>query len=282
MSIFKPSELHQFLIDLGAKPKKVLSQNFLIDGNILKKIVAAAEIQPGDLVLEIGPGPGALTDQLLAAGARVVAVEKDDRLAGALPRLDREGRLEVFAQDINDFPIADELKKRLAPGQKAKVVANLPYHLTSKILADLVPMHDVLSDVVVMVQDEAARRFAASAGNKEYGSFTVFLNFYSKVKYCFKVKNTCFFPPPKVESAIVALKLREPPVVDDLETFFRFTRGSFEHRRKMMRGTWRDELGSDRVERALEEVGAKRESRPEQLSLEQFLALYAILFMSTT
>lgn len=278
MSIFKPSELHQFLVELGAAPKKVLSQNFLIDGNILDKIVAAAEIKAGDVVLEIGPGPGALTDRLLEAGARVIAVEKDDRLAGALPRLDREGRLEVFAMDINDFPIAEEMAKRVAHGKKAKVVANLPYHLTSKILADLVPMEETFSDIVVMVQDEAARRFAAKAGSKEYGSFTLFLNFYSDVKYCFKVKHTCFFPPPKVESAIVSLKPHSHPHVEDLDQFFRFTRGSFEHRRKMMRGTWREELGSAEVEKALVAVGAKAESRPEELSMEQFLALYEKLF----
>ncbi len=168
MPIYKPSELLHFLEDLKLIPKKGLSQNFLIDGNIIKKIIATAQVKPDDLVLEIGPGPGSLTEGLLYSGANVIAVEKDAILAKALERFDPlQNQLKVFCADILDFPIVEVLKNHLKRGQRAKIIANLPYHITTPIIGSLVHLNEFVSSITVMVQDEVARRFTAIPGNKE-------------------------------------------------------------------------------------------------------------------
>lgn len=276
MGIYKPSELRQFLTGLGIHPKKVLSQNFLVDGNILRKIVRTAQVVQDDLVLEIGPGPGSLTEALLEAGAHVIAVEKDDVLAEALKRFDNPS-LEIFNDDILAFPIESILKERLKPGQKAKVIANLPYHLTTPILIKLVQMTETISHLIVMVQDEVGRRLAAAPGNKHYSSLTIFLNFFATPRYEFTVSRTCFYPAPRVESAIISLELKVPPAVADQAKFFEITRTAFEHRRKMLKASLRHLYPSEVVMAALAKIGENPEARPEMLSVEQFLALYKLL-----
>lgn len=275
MAIYKPTELIQFLAGLGISPKKGMSQNFLIDGNIIRKIVATAKVEPGDVVLEIGPGPGALTEALLEAGATVLAVEKDNTLAKALARIKSDrGTLKVFCEDIMEFDVDRILKTHLKPGQKAKVIANLPYHLTTAIVTKFVMLREIFAKLVIMIQDEVAKRYVSSPGCKEYGSITVFLNYYTNASYGFKVSKNCFFPPPKIESAIVVLDLKEPPYVSNEEKFFELTRTAFEHRRKMLRASLRDLYEQDAVTEALSSLGLDPQSRPEVLSLEQFILLF--------
>lgn len=279
MSMYKPSELRLFLDGLGIAPKKGLSQNFLIDGNIIRKIVKAAQVEPGDWVLEIGPGPGSLTQALLEAGARVLAVEKDEVLASALQRFQTpDHQLEVFCHDILTFPLEETLSSKLQ-GKKAKVIANLPYHLTTPILVHLIEKKPLFSSLVVMVQDEVARRFTSQPGTKEYSSFTVFLDFYSKPHYAFFVSRNCFYPAPSVDSAVVALELREElPLPKEKEgPFFAMTRTAFEHRRKMLRSSLRSLYDPQEVERGLQHIGQNPLARPEGLSLEDFLKLYEFL-----
>lgn len=277
MSIYKPSELRLFLNELGIFPKKGLSQNFLIDGNIIRKIVATAEVKPGDLVLEIGPGPGSLTQALLEAGAHVVAVEKDRVLAEALKRLQTpSNQLEVFCEDIMDFPIEATLKERSQSG-RAKVIANLPYHITTPILATLVPQRHLFSSITVMVQEEVARRFVALPKTKDYGSFTIFLKFYTEPSYAFRVSPHCFYPEPKVISAVVKLDLKESPPIDNETAFFEMTRTAFKQRRKMLRVSLKLLYDSEVVSSALEAIGQNPLARPEQLDLQEFLDLYAFL-----
>lgn len=260
----------EFLNGLGINPKKALSQNFLIDGNIIRKIVAAAKVEPDDVVLEIGPGPGSLTEALLDTGARVIAVELDKTLAQALERLKSPTRnLEIHCCNILDFSL-----ENLSPNKKMKVIANLPYNVTTPIISKLVARTDQFSTLTLMVQDEVARRFTADSGNGDYSSFTVFLNFYSRPKYAFGVSRNCFFPPPKVESAIVSLELHEPPYVSDVGRFFKLTRTAFEHRRKMLRASLKDLYHSEKITKALEELGLNPLARPEELSLDHFLKLF--------
>lgn len=278
MPIYKPSELHLFLEQLGVSPKKGLSQNFLIDGNILRKIVATAQLSAGDLVVEIGPGPGSLTEELLNAGANVLAIEKDPAFAQALQRLNPQGgRLEVFCEDVMDFPMESVVRSKLRPGQKAKVIANLPYHLTTPIIASLIKKRECFSTLVLMVQEEVARRFIARPKTGEYSSFTVFLNFYSRPSYAFTVSRQCFYPSPKVDSAIVVLALQPPPPIVHEDDFFVMTRTAFEHRRKMLRGSLRELYPSEKIELALTEIGKSPLSRPEELSLDEFLRLFTLL-----
>lgn len=275
MPIYQPSELIQFLEEHGFAPRKGLSQNFLIDGNILKKILVAAKVEPGDLIVEIGPGPGALTEQLLEAGAHVIAVELDVGFARALPRLDRDNRLEVFCCDIMKFPVLETVKGRLKAGQKAKLLSNLPYHLTTPIVTDFVMMREEFSSLTVMVQDEVARRMTAKAKTSEYSSLTIFLEFFAEVTYDFKVSHHCFFPKPKVDSAVVTLHMKEPPLsLTESAIFFVATRTAFEHRRKMLRGSLSDLYDPKAIEEALQACQLDARSRPEELSLQQWLAFF--------
>lgn len=275
MPIYKPTELLQFLEQLGISPRKGLSQNFLIDANILHKIAATANVSPGDLVVEVGSGPGSLTEELLAKGAHVLAVEKDVVLAGALKRLQTaDNHLEIYCDDILEFPLDEVLGPKVSEQKKAKVIANLPYHLTTPIIVQLVTQRHLFSHLILMVQDEVARRFTAAPGTGVYGSFTVFLNFYTIPRYAFTVSNNCFYPSPKVNSAIVVLELKEPPHVTDVAAFFKLTRTAFEHRRKMLRGSLRELYEPAAVESALISIGQNPLARPETLSLKEFILLF--------
>lgn len=278
MPIYKPTELLEFLEKQGLSPRKGLSQNFLIDGNILRKIVKTAKVEPGDVVLEIGPGPGSLTEMLLEAGACVIAVERDSGLARALERLKSQNRdLHPYCEDIMEFPLAATLKAFLKGDQKAKVIANLPYHLTTPIIAMLVPMHELLSSLTLMVQHEVAERFVAKPGTSTYSSFTVFLNYYCHPRYAFPVSRNCFFPPPKIQSAVVQLDLIPCPKGIDEKVFFLMTRTAFEHRRKMLRASLKELYKPADIENALIALEIDPKARPERLSLEQFLALFTHL-----
>jgi 16S rRNA (adenine1518-N6/adenine1519-N6)-dimethyltransferase len=257
MPLTNPSELLTFLRALGVGSKKGLSQNFLIDGNIVAKILKEASLRPGDTVLEIGPGPGALTEALVAQGAKVYAVEKDPIFAEALKRFKN---VEVFAKDIRDFELS------VIP-EKTKVISNLPYHLTAPILTLLVRRHDLFSTLTVMVQEEVARRMIAKPKTKDYGSLSVFLNFYSQPRYAFKVSRHCFYPQPKVDSAVVALTLEKPP--QDTEGFLSFVRTAFQYRRKMIKTTLGEPIGD-----ILKQLGENPKSRPEDLSLDTFLKVF--------
>lgn len=278
MPIYKPTELHQFLQELGVHPKKGLSQNFLIDGNILKKIVLAAKLSSQDLVVEVGAGPGSLTEELLSRGAHVIAVEKDPVFATALARLKTEQNfLDIYAEDILTFPSEQILQPLIGKGKKAKVIANLPYHLTTPIIAQFVEQRHLFSTLILMVQEEVARRFVAKPKTSEYSSFTVFLNFYSTPSYQFTVKRSCFYPAPKVDSAVVVLELKEPPHVSDETAFFLLTRTAFKQRRKMLRSSLRELYAPQEIEAALNKISLNTMARPEELSLENFLEFFEIL-----
>lgn len=275
MPIYKPSELREFLEKLGVHPKKGLSQNFLIDGNILRKIVSLADLRSNDIVLEVGPGPGSLTEELLNADAHVLAVEKDEVFARELSRLKTpDNHLEVFCDDIMEFSLDDALKLLLHGDRKAKVIANLPYHLTTPIIANMVTRRDLFSKLILMVQDEVARRFVAKPGTADYSSFTVFLGFYCKATYGFTVGRNCFYPAPKVDSAVVMLEPIEPPAISDPDRFFQLTRTAFNQRRKMLRSSLRNIYPHDTIEQGLQAIGKKGEARPEELSLAEFIRLF--------
>src|SRR3990167_1082359 len=197
------SELIPFLDQIGLRPKKFLSQNFLIDRNIVHKILRLAEIQPGDIVLEIGPGPGALTAALLNAGASVLAIEKDPVLAQALHRLQTpDHRMHVIAEDA--------LTCSFSTISAHKVVANLPYHITTPLLEKLF-LHP-FSSLTLMMQKEFAHRLLAQPGSKEFSSFTLFSQFYTSLQGKFHVPPDCFYPKPTVHSSVIRLDPHPHPL----------------------------------------------------------------------
>lgn len=276
----RPTELLAFLDEMGVRPKKGLSQNFLTDGNILRKIVRLAGIQSQDLVLEIGPGPGALTEALLAHPIRLVAVEKDALFAEALRNRKKEicDQLEVLTGDFLTLPLEETLKNRLLPSQKAKIVANLPYHLTTPILARLLPLHSLISSLTVMVQKEVADRMCSVPNTSDYSSFTLFLAFYADIDKGFTVSRQCFYPVPKVDSQVVHISLHPPPLTgESVARFFQLTRTAFGKRRKMLRSSLKDLYPAQKVEKALALLQKPASTRPQELGLSDFLALYHLL-----
>lgn len=279
MSLFQPTQLLKFLESIGhKKPNKRLSQNFLVDGNILKKILSSAHLSPGDLILEIGPGPGVLTEGLLEQGARVIAVEKDPLFAKALTRLQTSPqRLHVFEEDILEISLPDLLKSHLAHHKKAKVVSNLPYHLTSPIFGQLLPLYDLVETVIVMVQKEVADRIIATQGSKNYSSFSIFTQFYSTPKMLFQVSPHCFYPRPKVTSAVVECTLNAPPQEVDPTLFFDLIKKLFSMRRKMISTSLKDMWNTSQIHEVLERLKIDIKARPEELSLKELIQLFKSL-----
>lgn len=277
MPLYRPSELTAFLEKEGLHAKKALSQNFLIDGNLVRRILEDANVQEGDVILEIGPGPGVLTEALLEKKVDLYAIEKDHKFAKLLPRLteNKEGsRLTVFEEDALKFDLVS-FEKSIKP-KKAKLIANLPYNITTPILTHYVKAKDCFETLVVMVQAEVADRITSKPSTKEYGSITVFLNFFSNPSFCFKVKKQSFIPAPSVDSAVIKLDLKDPPLtsVEEQEMFFQIVRGGFSQRRKMLRTSLKSLFPHVDWNQTLISIGINELSRPENLSLQDFLNLY--------
>jgi 16S rRNA (adenine1518-N6/adenine1519-N6)-dimethyltransferase len=247
------------------QPKKSLGQNFLRDPNTIRKIAASLEAQPGDAVVEIGPGTGALTSELLAQHPRMVALEVDQR---AVAHLNEElPELDVRHQDVLETDW-HELSREM--GGPLHVIGNLPYYITSPILFSLVDARDVVAEVVVMMQLEVAQRIVAAPRTKAYGILSVVFQRYADVKLLFKVSPHVFFPQPDVTSAIVRLRFRAdaPAPSADEDLFRRVVRGAFGQRRKTLRNSLRAAFSEIDT---LPEEWAKR--RAEELTPDDFVRL---------
>lgn len=271
MTLYKPSELILFLSESNIKPKKSLSQNFLIDGNIVRKIIQTAKVEPGDIVLEIGPGPGSLTEALLQAQATVIAVEKDTVFAEKLKRFSSLGNLQIHSEDFLKFPL-DSLPSE----KKIKVIANLPYHITTPILAYLFSNSHLFSSITVMVQKEVGQRMCAKPNTKEYGSLSLFLNFFSTPLYAFSVSHNSFFPKPKIDSAVIHLTINTPRNLDH-KAFFIIARKSFTMKRKMLTSSLKEFYSKDVIEKALIKLNLSPNARPSELSCENWIDFYNLL-----
>ncbi|PCI96062.1 ribosomal RNA small subunit methyltransferase A [Candidatus Aerophobetes bacterium] len=269
MSLYKQSELFAFLNSIGRKPNKRLSQNFLIDGNILNKIVDAASLSPGDLVIEIGPGPGALTEALIAKEIDVIAIEKDRLFAEKLGRLDKDNRLSIIQEDVLEVDFLPLLKNR-----KAKIISNLPYHLTSPIMGKILPLYGKIETIVVMLQKEVAVRMSSPPGSKNYGSFSIFTQFYSDTKYLFSVSPNCFFPRPKVTSGVIRCTPKKTTSSFDKEAFFTFIKSVFSKRRKMLLTILKEEIDKEALTTELQKLGYSEKCRPEEIAIHDFVHIY--------
>lgn len=260
------SELTSFLNRIGAKPNKRLSQNFLIEPPVVRKIVELADIAPGDTVLEIGPGPGALTTALLNKGARVYAIEIDPRFAAELHNIQHD-KLSVFEADVLTFP----LKRLPTP---LKVVANLPYHITTPILERIFAIPFI--SLTIMVQKEVADRMSAAPHTKDFGSLSLFVQFYSQLHSSFTVSASCFYPRPQVDSTVIRLDSKILPPIDPA-AFFSLVHKAFQQRRKMLTSSLA--LPKEAIRQALAAIGARPDARPEALSLDQWIAFAQELSM---
>lgn len=255
----------------GIRMSKKLGQNFLIDEQVVNSIVDAADIKPGDAVLEIGPGIGTLTQGLAEAGANVTAVEIDRRLIEVLSKtLEGYDNVRVIHGDILRIDISETVG---AP--KYKVVANLPYYITTPIIMGLLEARMPIDVLVTMVQKEVAQRMVAVPGTKDYGSLSVAVQYYTKAEIMFIVKPDSFIPPPSVESAVIRCTvLDKPPVQVNEKIFFRVVKAAFSQRRKTLFNALKTTgVSGENVKAILEAAGIDGARRGETLSIDEFATL---------
>lgn len=263
--------------------QKKFGQNFLIDTHVLDKIVAAAGITKEDMVLEIGPGIGTLTQYLCEAAREVVAVEIDRNLIPVLSdTLSAYDNVTVLNEDVLKVDL-DALVREKNAGKPIKVVANLPYYITTPIIMKLLEENIPVESITVMIQKEVAERMQAEPGGKEYGALSLAVQFYADTYIAANVPPNCFMPRPNVGSAVIRLTKHEkcPVKVQDTSYMFKVIRASFAQRRKtLVNGLCNSsEISVDKeaVLKALEEMGLKADVRGEKLSLAEFAKLSDLL-----
>ena len=261
MSLYRPSELFAFLDSIDARPKKSLSQNFLIDGNIIAKL--SAHLPPKAPLLEIGPGPGSITEHLLSKGHPVTAIEKDRKLAAALSRL--SGPLTVRCEDILTADLSS-LPKPL------HIVANLPFQITTPVLTRFVPLFPDVASLTLIIQKEVAERITG----KQKSSLTCFIDFYATASYLFTISPNCFLPRPKVSAAAIQICPREP-LTGDPVTYFTLVRTAFQARRKQLKSSLSALYPKEQITEALTSLNLRITTRPEEITATNFAALQSVL-----
>lgn len=276
--IATPLRTRSILEKYGFSFKKSLGQNFLIDTNILKKIVEFAEMTEETGAIEIGPGIGALTEQLARASKKVVAFEIDQRLLPILnDTLSPYSNVSIIHQDVLKANVKEVMEEEFADTSDIMVVANLPYYVTTPIIMKLLEERLPIRGIVVMLQKEVADRISAKPGSKDYGSLSIAIQYYTVAETVMIVPKTVFVPQPNVDSAVIRLTVRETPAVavKDEAFFFQVTKASFAQRRKTLLNNLTSQLpnGKERKEeilKALEVSGIEPSRRGETLSLEEF------------
>ena len=271
-TLLGPAEIRDLAEMLGVNPTKKLGQNFVIDPNTVRRIVKVAAVQPGETVVEVGPGLGSLTLGILEVGAAVVAVEIDDRLAEQLPltvQLMQPGAALTVIR-------ADALKIAELPGDPTRLVANLPYNVSVPVLLHLLEHFASIRAGVVMVQAEVGERLAAAPGSKIYGSPSVKAAWYGSFRTAGKVSRQVFWPVPNVDSILIAFERRAEELESEelrLATFA-LVDGAFQQRRKMLRQSLSGVLGdSTQAAAVLTAAGIDPTERGEQLTVNDFLAI---------
>ena len=278
-----PQETIAVLQRYGFNFQKKYGQNFLIDTHVLDKIIGAAEIGPDDFVLEIGPGIGTMTQYLAEAAREVVAVEIDTKLIPSLEDTLKEyDNVTVLNEDILKVDIC-KIAEEKNNGKPIKVVANLPYYITTPIIMGLFESEVPLDSITVMVQKEVADRMQVGPGTKDYGALSLAVQYYAKPYIVANVPPNCFIPRPAVGSAVIRLtRYQEKPVkVNDATFMFKIIRASFNQRRKTLQnGLYNSSelrIPKEKTVKALEEMGLAPTIRGEKLSLEEFAQLSDIL-----
>ncbi len=261
--------------------QKKFGQNFLIDPHVLEKIVDAARITDDDCVLEIGPGIGTMTQYLAERAREVVAVEIDRALIPILQdTLSAYDNVTILNEDIMKVDVGQIVRER-NQGRPIKVVANLPYYITTPIVMSLLENHVPLHSITIMVQKEVADRMQVGPGTKDYGALSLAVQYYARPEIVAHVPSNCFMPRPGVDSAVVRLTIyQEPPVrAQDEKYLFALIRASFNQRRKTLANGLSNGMGIPReqVTAALQEMGLPATTRGETLTLKQFAALSNLL-----
>ncbi|ERN53518.1 16S rRNA (adenine(1518)-N(6)/adenine(1519)-N(6))-dimethyltransferase RsmA [Alkalihalophilus marmarensis] len=278
--IATPNRTKEILKKYGFNFKKSLGQNFLIDTNVLRNIVDAANLDETSGAIEIGPGIGALTEQLAKRADQVVAFEIDQRLLPVLKdTLSPYDNVQIIHSDVLKADINEAIETHFRDGQDLMVVANLPYYVTTPILMKLLELKLPIRGIVVMIQAEVAERIAAKPGTKDYGSLSIAAQYYAEAEKVLTVPASVFVPQPRVDSAVLRLTIREKPAVEviDEQYFFKVFHASFANRRKTILNNLVHNLASKsqkaEIEQALAEADIDPKRRGETLSIEEFAKL---------
>ncbi len=280
-----PKNTIEILQKYGFAFQKKFGQNFLVDSNILEKIVKESGITKDDMVLEIGPGIGTMTQYLCENAGKVVAVEIDKNLIPILENdtLSSYDNVKIINEDILKVDI-NKLVNEENGGKPIKVVANLPYYITTPIIMGLFESHVPMESITIMVQKEVADRMQVGPGTKDYGALSLAVQYYAKPEIVAVVPPTCFMPKPNVASAVIRLTKHENPPVDvkDESLMFKLIRASFNQRRKTLQNSINNSpdlhFSKDEVVGALEKMGLSATVRGEALTLEQFAELANLLY----
>ncbi len=272
--LYSPKYTKEVLENHGFTFSKSLGQNFLVDGNIVRKICEEGNITKEDNVLEIGPGIGTLTEELSLRAKKVVAIEID---RGLLPILDNTlknySNIEIVQGDVLEVDLKRIIEEKFDTGD-IKVVANLPYYITTPIIGRLIEEELEFHSIIVMVQKEVADRIIATPGSKDFSSLSVFVQYYTEPEIILKVPKTVFMPRPKVDSAVLKLKLKKEKIdLENRELFFKVVKAAFSQRRKTLVNSLNSkELGVDKKEirEILKKTNIDPKKRAEDLSVEDF------------
>lgn len=259
--------------------QKKFGQNFLIDPHVLDKIINAADITKEDCVIEIGPGIGSVTEALIANAGKVISIEIDDQLIPILT--EQFGACENFRLIHKDVLKVDlhKLIEEESPNRRIKVVANLPYYITTPIVMMLLEHNLPIESITVMVQKEVADRMASGPGSKQYGAITVAMKYYCDTYLVANVPQNCFMPRPNVDSAVIKLTLHQEPIVDikDEAQLLKIIKAAFSQRRKTLLNTLASNgnlgVSKEDIKNILEETGIGASTRGETLSLEDYAKL---------
>jgi 16S rRNA (adenine1518-N6/adenine1519-N6)-dimethyltransferase len=274
-----PSATKEIINKYSFAFQKKFGQNFLIDSNVLESIIRGAEITKDDFVLEIGPGIGTMTQYLCEAARQVVAVEIDKMLIPILEyTLSEYDNVEVINQDVLKVDIKS-LAEEKNNGKPIKVVANLPYYITTPIIMGLFESGVPIDSITIMVQKEVADRMQTGPGSKDYGALSLAVQFYATAKVILNVSATCFMPRPNVDSAVIKLTRHKEPTVNvaDEKLMFKIIRASFNQRRKILVNGLKNSpelsFSKEQIVKAIEKIGKPETIRGEALTLEEFAEL---------
>ena len=274
-----PSATKEIINKYSFAFQKKFGQNFLIDSNVLESIIRGAEITKDDFVLEIGPGIGTMTQYLCEAARQVVAVEIDKMLIPILEdTLSEYDNVEVINQDVLKVDIKS-LAEEKNNGKPIKVVANLPYYITTPIIMGLFESGVPIDSITIMVQKEVADRMQTGPGSKDYGALSLAVQYYATAKVILNVSAACFMPRPNVDSAVIKLTRHKEPTVNvaDEKLMFKIIRASFNQRRKTLVNGLKNSLelsfSKEQIVKAIEKIGKPETIRGEALTLEEFAEL---------
>ena len=246
--------------------KKSLGQNFLIDDNIKRKIVDSSNVSEGSIIIEVGPGSGAITKLLVKKGVPVVAFEIDTRLKEELSKIDSDN-LEVIYKDFLSVDLKSELSSYKY--NNISLIANLPYYITTPIITKVMELKEV-NEMIVMVQKEVGDRFSAKPRTRDYNSLSVFLQYYFDIEKVCLVSKNCFVPKPKVDSIVVKFTRKKDLIkINNEELFFKLVKDSFKQKRQNLRNNLRS-YDLDKIEKALNDKGKSLTNRAEELTIEEF------------